>query len=416
MKKSSIISVFSSPLIYLASIGIGILISTTMPIHKVVPVAEALSDVFMNLLTLVSLPIIFLSIVSSATRSEGSVAIKEMGKKIVKYTLLTTLLASVVALLVFLVINPVQEIGVPAAASVDVPQGSYMSYLLQIVPSNILRPFIENNVIGVLVLALFIGLVSLQLEEAHRETLHKLFSGLYALFMKMTGWIIKLIPVALFSFTVLFMRDIKEGLDLTTIGLYLACVMVANFIQAIFVLPILLRIKGISPVALAKAMYPALSVAFFTKSSTATVPMAVQNAIERAKMNPEVARFTIPLCTSINMNACAAFILTTTLFISMSYGVTFSSVELILWVFVATIAAVGNAGVPMGCFFLASALLATMNVPLQLMGIILPFYAIIDAFETAINVWSDATCAMIVDKELRQESAVVVDLDIVLTS
>lgn len=66
---------------------------------------------------------------------------------------------------------------------------------------------------------------------------------------------------------------------------------------------------------------------------------------------------------------------------------TYSLVEMIVWIFVATIAAIGNAGVPMGCYFLASAFLAAMNVPLNIMGVILPYYAIIDMFETAINVW-----------------------------
>ena len=404
MKSNSVLSVFSTPIIYLVSIGVAVLLSL-LPIGNMVPAAESLSQIFMSLLSLVSLPIIFLSIVSSATRSEANGALKQMGKKIVKYTLLTTLLASTVALLVFLAVDPVRPIEVPASFSSDLPKGSYVDYLLKIVPANIIRPFLESNVIGVLVLALLIGLVSFQLEERQRKTLHDLFSSLYALFMKMTGWIIKLIPLALFSFTVLFIRDVKDGLDMSTIGLYLTSVMIANAIQALVVLPLLLRLKGISPVRLARAMFPALSVAFFTKSSTATVPMAVQNAIERAKISPDVARFTIPLCTSINMNACAAFILTTTLFISMSYGITFSPVELIAWIVVATLAAVGNAGVPMGCYFLASALLASMHVPLQLMGVILPFYAIIDAFETAINVWSDATCAVIVDDELKQSAA-----------
>ena len=88
----------------------------------------------------------------------------------------------------------------------------------------------------------------------------------------------------------------------------------------------------------------------------------------------------------------------------MSNGIVYTPFELISWIFIATIAAVGNAGVPMGCFFLSSAFLSTMNIPLNLLGVILPFYSLIDMFETAINVWSDSCVAAVVNKEIENGS------------
>jgi Na+/H+-dicarboxylate symporter len=217
--------------------------------------------------------------------------------------------------------------------------------------------------------------------------------------MKITAFIVKLIPIALWAFIALFVREVQAGLDIKSIGFYLAAVISANLIQGLIVLPIFLKAKGISPLGLAKAMMPALTVAFFTKSSSATVPSAVRCAQERAGMDSKVASFAFPLCTSINMNGCAAFILITVLFVSMLNGITFSYFELFSWIFMATLAAVGNAGVPMGCFFLSGAFLAAMNVPLSLMGVILPFYALIDALETSINVWSDSCVSAVVNKE-----------------
>lgn len=76
-----------------------------------------------------------------------------------------------------------------------------------------------------------------------------------------------------------------------------------------------------------------------------------------------------------------------------------------LWIFIATLAAVGNAGVPMGCYFLASAFLAAMDVPLNILGVILPFYTMIDMVESAINVWSDACVTAVVNKEVTDELA-----------
>lgn len=77
-------------------------------------------------------------------------------------------------------------------------------------------------------------------------------------------------------------------------------------------------------------------------------------------------------------------------------------------VVIATIAAIGNAGVPMGCFFLSASLLASMNVPITLMGIILPFYSLIDMLETALNVWSDSCVAKVVDEKVKQDKEIIV--------
>ena len=132
--------------------------------------------------------------------------------------------------------------------------------------------------------------------------------------------------------------------------------------------------------------------------------MAMRCAEENVGISRRVASFTLPLCTTINMNACAAFILITVLFVSMSQGMTYTLPEMGLWIILSTIAAIGNAGVPMGCYFWASAFLATMNIPLHILGVILPFYTLIDMLESAINVWSDSCVTAIVQKEISQEN------------
>ena len=119
------------------------------------------------------------------------------------------------------------------------------------------------------------------------------------------------------------------------------------------------------------------------------------------KVNPKVARFVLPICTTINMNGCAAFILATVVYLMQNNGVEITPFVLLAWIFIATVAAVGNAGVPMGCFFLAASLLSSMNVPIVLLGIILPFYAVLDMVETALNVWSDSCVTAMVNKDTK---------------
>lgn len=362
--------------------------------------ADGIALIFINLLKLVSLPIIFLSIISTASGMESVSEIKHLAKKIIKYTLLTTVIAATVALAVFLVIHPVRTIVASAPVESSSNQPGYLTYLLKTIPSNIVQPFSENNVIGVLILALLLSIATLSLPSHNRAILHQFFSSLYAAIMKMTTWIVRLMPLAIWAFVTLFVKDLKNGLELESIALYLTCVMAANLIQALIILPGFLKWHKISPLKTAKGMFPALSVAFFTKSSAAALPMAMRCAEENVKISRKVASFTLPLCTTINMNACAAFILTTVLFVSMSNGIVYSPLEMGVWIFIATIAAIGNAGVPMGCYFLSSAFLAAMNVPLNILGIILPFYTLIDMLESAINVWSDSCVAVIVNKEI----------------
>ncbi len=370
--------------------------------------AGTVSEVFINLLKLVSLPIIFLSIVSTASGMESVSEIKSLGKRVIKYTLLTTVIAASVALVLFVVIDPVStslpaEVGQASEAATQ--QGSYYSYLIKSIPSNIVQPFYENHVIGVLFIAMMLSLAILTLPDHNRKVLHSVFSSLYAAIMKITTWIVGLMPLAIWAFITLFVKDFRQGLEIKSLALYLACVLLANIVQGTVVLPLLLKFKGLSPMKMVRGMMPALSVAFFTKSSSAALPMAMRCAQENLGMSPKVSNFTLPLCTTINMNGCAAFILTTVLYVSMSNGMVFSGVEMFLWIFIATLAAVGNAGVPMGCYFLSSAFLAAMNVPLNILGVILPFYTMIDMLESAINVWSDSCVTAIVDHEVAQDVA-----------
>jgi len=374
---------------------------------SVYAVADAVSAVFINLLKLVSLPIIFLSIVSTASGMESVSEIKSLGKRVIKYTMLTTILAASVALILFVVLDPVssQTFAAGVQNGEIAQQGSYYTYLLKSIPSNIVQPFYENHVIGVLFIAMMLSLAILTLPTHNRTVLHSLFSSLYAAVMKITTWVVALMPLAIWAFITLFIKDFRNGIEVKSLALYLACVILANLVQALVVLPLLLKYKGISPLRMARGMMPALSVAFFTKSSSAALPMAMRCAQQRLGMSPKISSFTLPLCTTINMNGCAAFILITVLFVSMSNGMVFSGPEMFLWIFISTLAAIGNAGVPMGCYFLASAFLAAMNVPLNILGVILPFYTMIDMLESAINVWSDSCVAGIVDHEVANDVA-----------
>ena len=161
-------------------------------------------------------------------------------------------------------------------------------------------------------------------------------------------------------------------------------------------------VRGLNPVHVFRQMSPALAVALFTKSSAGTLPVTIASAENNLHVNPRISRFVLPICTTINMNGCAAFILVTSLFVMQNAGFELSLGTMITWLFISVLAAIGNAGVPMGCYFLTLSLMSSMGAPIGVMGIILPIYTIIDMIETAENVWSDSTVCAITDHELSE--------------
>ena len=236
-------------------------------------------------------------------------------------------------------------------------------------------------------------------DDNARQTIANFFKGSHGLFLVITGWVVKIIPIGLFGFITTTVIQLKDGMDIGGIAGYLAVVVLANLIQGFVILPIWLKANKIDPFVAMRGMLPALSVAFFTKSSAGTLPMTMKTAENKLNINPKISHFVLPLCTTINMNGCAAFIFATVIYLMQNNGIAIDTWTMIGWIFIATIAAIGNAGVPMGCFFLSASLLSSMNVPITLLGVILPFYSIIDMIETALNVWSDSCVAKVVDEK-----------------
>lgn len=385
----------------LVAVALGILAGLN-PSTVIITASENIGLIFVNLLKLISVPIIFLAIVSTITGLQDKTAVKILGTTVLKYTLITTVIAATVGLCLFLVIEPISiEHYEGAVGQSPVEAVSYWEFVLSNVPSNIIAPFSEGNVIAILLLALLISFAILGLPEKQKSFLNELFNSLFGAILATTRLILKCLPLAIWAFVTQFVIELQQSFaELTNLAWYLVCVIAANLIQAFIVLPLLLKYKGHSPYQVLKASLPAINLAFWSKSSSATLPATLDVAQRRLKIRPAIAGFSLPLCTAINMNACAGFIIITVMFVSMSTGVDFNALELIAWIGIATIAAIGNAGVPMGCYFLTIALLNTMNVPINLMFVILPFYLLLDMLETAINVWSDLCVTKVVDEEI----------------
>ena len=265
------------------------------------------------------------------------------------------------------------------------------------IPNNILAPFSSGNVLSILLVAVAVGLVlALKKESENIQVLLKGILGMQEVLFALIRALVWTLPLGIVAFAAQLSAQVSAGFIIGSLGKYVAVVLGGNLIQSLIVLPLFLLIRGINPLRVFRCMLPAVLMALFTKSSAATLPVTVASAENNLKAKEEVARFVLPICCTINMNGCAAFILVTSLFVMQNGGWTLSLPTVALWFFISIISAIGNAGVPMGCYFLTLSLMSGIHAPIGILGIILPIYTIIDMIETAENVWSDScVCAMV---------------------
>ena len=369
-------------------------------------VADFTSSIFIRLFKFISVPIIAVSIIATLSQISQSSDSGRIFTRTLFYTILTTVLSAAVAALLYVIIAPSNVAAAGAQTVAAVTEKSYLHYVESVIPDNFIAPFLSANVLSVLLVSAAIGLAIAKLPRGgrHQEVLMAFFGGAQEVLFILVKWLIAVLPIGIFGFITELVLEMKAGVEIGGLGAYFVTILSANFIQMLIVLPILLLLRGLNPLKVARGMFPALMVAFFSKSSVGTLPVTMNCAEQNLGVRPQVSRFVLPMCTTINMNGCAAFILVTVVYLMQNAGAEITGMTLVTWIGIATFAAIGNAGVPMGCFFLSASLLASMNVPIVLMGVILPIFAVIDMIETTLNVWSDSTVAAMVDRDLYSEN------------
>lgn len=366
-----------------------------------------IATVFTRLFQFIAVPTIALAVITTLAALGGK---KETGRifaHAVVYTLLTTILAAAVGLGMYLWIAPGNlPADIVGAGASQVPQklGSvtYYDHILNVIPNNILQPFLSGNVLAIMLIAASFGLgLAFMPKTENRETLLKGILGFQELLFILIRALLYILPVGILAFAAQLSAQIEAGVIVGALGKYTAVILGSNCIQFFIILPLFLLARGLNPIDVFKKMSPAVAVALFTKSSAGTLPVTLASAEKNLKANTKVSRFVLPICTTINMNGCAAFILVTSLFVMQNAGYELSLATMVTWLIVAVLAAVGNAGVPMGCYFLTLSLMSGIGAPISIMGIILPIFTIIDMVETAENVWSDSCVCAMVDHDLK---------------
>ena len=366
-------------------------------------VMNFVATVYTKLFQLLAVPTIVLAVITTFATfgSKGSGRI--FGRTLI-YTLLTTFAAAVIGALLYVTIAPgnlpVEAISQADSSIADTPQQTYYDHILSIIPNNIVKPFLEGNVLSLLILAFAIGIGLSNLPESENKgVVVKGLLGLQDLLFLLIRGLIWTLPLGIVAFSAQLSAQVSAGIVADSIGKYVLVVLGGNVIQFFIVLPLFLLARGLNPIHVLGRMTPAVLMALFTKSSAATLPVTMESAEQRLGIRKEIARFVLPICTTINMNGCAAFILVTSLFVMQNGGTPLTWSTILLWILVSVVSAIGNAGVPMGCFFLTLSLMSGIGAPVAILGIVLPIYTIIDMVETAENVWSDSCVAAMVNHD-----------------
>lgn len=111
-----------------------------------------------------------------------------------------------------------------------------------------MQVFLENNIIGSILIAFLMGGAIISLSKEKQDILHQIFSALFDTLLKIAQGLLKFIPLAVWSFITCFLHELKGGSEFYNLLWYFVCIMSANFVQAFLILPLLMWYKGISPI------------------------------------------------------------------------------------------------------------------------------------------------------------------------
>ncbi len=258
--------------------------------------------------------------------------------------------------------------------------------------------------LSIIFFAILFGYFITRVNEKSRQTLTDFINSALEVIMKLTLFVIKFTPIGIFSITAkVIAQQVEMGNNISEVisrlGVYFIVVMLGLLVHAFITLPLSVRIIGrANPVKHFRNMATPLLTAFSTSSSNATLPLTMEAVEEKDGVSNKIASFTLPLGATINMNGTALYECVAVMFIAQAYGVDLTIGQQLVMIFTALLAAIGAAGIPMAGLVMMAVVLNAVGLPLEGIGLILAVDRILDMFRTAINVYGDSCCAVIVAK------------------
>lgn len=394
----------------LASIFLGILGGVLFP--KEMLVISWIGQLFINLLKLIVLPLIFSALVSAITSLGGIRKLGSIGLYTFLYVICSVSIAVIIGLILLNIFHP--GVGVSPnlilanAAPIELKPVPFSSFMLSLFPPNIIAAAAKYEIMPIVFFSIVFSMACLSVKETSKPVIH-FFTGLRDVLVKMIVWLMYLTPIGLFSLlgSAVAEASLQHLLLQSLRGMltFILIFLTGLFLQFLWQLAIVSLVARKNAKAFLATAAEALVTAFATSSSMATLPVTMMAAKEE-KISDEVAKFVLPLATTINLAGTAMYEAVSALFFCQILGFDLSLPAQIGVFLTAIVAGMGATGIPEGGLVTMVMVLKNVNVPISAIGLLLPFDRILDRFRTMTNVWGDLVCATTVDYLQKRERTI----------
>lgn len=357
---------------------------------------------FMNALKIVIAPVVFFSIVSCIAQFKDLAELGRIAAKVMGIYLLTTVIAVALSLGTFALLHPgdfgfALSQGITEAVDVDMSTDtSLLSTLVNIVPSNFLRPFLESDTLQIIFLGVLCG-VAIGMVGKYAPLLQDFFEACNSLFLTITTIISRVIPLAVFASTAIMVNDLGGGSLLGVLGLFGTYLVTIVSMLAIYGLLILV-FGRLNPLTFFKKNREGMLTSFTLSSSSASMPTNMRVCTDRLGVSPKVSSFSIPLGATVNMDGTCILLTLSGLFLARAYGVAVPVSAMTSLAITIILLSLGCPGVPGAAFVCIAVVLENLHVPIEAMGLLMGIYPIIDMIGTMSNTTGDVACTTIVAK------------------
>lgn len=328
-----------------------------------------------------------------------------MGGKLILYYTATTAAAVLIGLSLAMWIKPGRNLTLPTDAVVEPPHApGFSEILLQIVPKNIFEAFTSGDLMAILFVAVIIGMAmsSMKFSKDTKlvemgDFLDRVFNALNTMFYKILEGVLLYAPIGVFAISATAFGE--QGWE-TLLGLlsFVGVFYLGVLILWLFVYSGFLKLFGNPVLPFYRNTKDAYTTAFFTSSSIATLPIAIESA-KKAGVSENTANFALPLGAVFNSDGGALRMGISLVFAANITNLNLSAVDFIVIIAIGTLLSIGTAGVPAAGLVTLSAVLTMFGLPLEIVALIAGVDALIGMAGTASNVMGDIVGAAVVDKK-----------------
>ncbi|MGE6756038.1 dicarboxylate/amino acid:cation symporter [Rossellomorea sp. NPDC071047] len=385
----------------LITMAIGILAGILLEDSTIV--FSTIGQGFVGLLKMLVIPLVFFTLISSIINIQDIFQLRKIGLKTFTLFIVTAIIASIIGILTALAVSPWQGIKLSSVSDFEIREiPSFSEVFLNFIPSNPFGNMVNDEVIPIVIFSILIG-VSILLSKQHDQNaiqpVEAFFRGFSQALFQLTKMVIKLSPIGVFA----LMANVSSSYGIETLlplSLLILTVYIACIIHIIFTYGSLIGvIAKVNPFGFFYRAFPAMAVAFSTRSSYGTLPVSINVITQRLKVSKKIANFVAPLGATINMDACGGiYPAIVAVFVSNIYGIELTFVHYALIVLTATIASVGTAGVPGTASIMATVVLSSAGLPVEGLALVLAVDPILDMARTTVNVTGDLVVSLIVGK------------------